>query len=234
MLLVILAIVSVGCVTEFAASKSTSYTALYKLSLWKVERPEKATQRYGAQKVDTLSGYSKYRFSFEDDLVRILWLAGSRNIAFSLENKTDHSIRIPWDEAAFVDINGRSHRVMHAGVKYSERENPQPPSIVVRHGSIEDIVFPTDLVYYREGYYGTYYSSPGGWEENPLLFDLDYHSKYSAGTYPTFPSFEAAVKNSIGRSYQVLLPLQIEDVINDYIFTFKIDDVIAKQDSSWK
>lgn len=218
----------IGCMTGLGTLKSTTYSASYNMSLFKVERPEKATQRYGAQKVDTLSGGSKYKFSFEDNLVKILWLAGSRNIAFSLENKTDHSIKIPWDEAAFVDERGRSHRVMHAGVKYNDREKPQAPSIVVRKGTLEDIVFPTDYVRWQEG---SRYTS-GRWDEDPLLLDFDYHGTYLKGTYPTFASFDSAVKSNIGKTYQVLLPLQIEDVINDYIFTFRVESVSTKIDSS--
>jgi hypothetical protein len=229
-----ISILVAGCMTPYRTTtmKSTSYSAKYDISLWKVERPEKATQRYGSQKVDSISGDSKYRFLFEDNLVRILWLATSRTIAFSLENKTDYSIKIPWDEAAYVDENGRSHRVMHSGVKYSEREKPQAPSIVVRKGTIEDIVQPTHLVYYREGYYGRYTSTPGGWEEKPLLVDYDYHGTYLTGTYSTFDAFDRAVKSNVGKTYQVLLPLQIEDVINDYIFTFRVESVTTKLDSS--
>lgn len=225
--------VLVGCMHELKTRtiKSKTYSASYDLSLNKVERPEKATQRYGSQKVDTVSNNSKYRFVFEDDLVRIFWLADSRNIAFSLENKTDHSIKLLWDEAAFVDENGRSHRVMHSGVKYNDKEKSQAPSIVVRKGSLEDIVFPTDYVSWLDG--GGYMA--GSWIEKPFFPSSDYYSgygKYSTGKYASFASFDSTVKSYVGKTYQVLLPLQIEDVINDYIFTFKVDDVTAKQDSS--
>lgn len=183
------AIVIVGCMPGLGTLKSTTYSvnfrAKYSVSLWKVERPEKATQRYGAQKVDTTVGNSKYRFAFEDDLVRILWLADSRNIAFSLENKTNHSIRIPWDEAAYVDENGRSHRVMHSGVKYNDKEKPQTPSIVVRKGSLEDIVLPTSYVSWFDG--GRFMA--GAWNEQPLLTDYEYNSysnsKYSSSVKST-------------------------------------------------
>ncbi|MCX6143310.1 MAG: hypothetical protein NTZ35_08825 [Ignavibacteriales bacterium] len=221
---IVLAISAATLVASFTGCytlRATYYSADYNISLYRVERPEKATQRYGSQKVDILSGTSKYKFSFEDDLVKILWMPGSSQIAFSLQNKTDHSIKIPWDEAAFVDENGGSHRVMHSGVKYTDRENPQAPSIVVRKGMIEDIVFPTDHVHWNER----------NWEEDPLLLDSDYHSNYSPGTYPTFKAFANAVKSNVGKTYQVLLPLQIEDVINDYIFSFKVENVQAKQDS---
>jgi len=136
--------------SESQVLKYTTYTASYNISLYQVERPVKATERYGIQNVDTILGNSKYKFSFEDDMVKILLFAGSRDVTFSLENKTEHSIKIPWDEAAFVDETGRSHRVMHSGVKYTDKEKPQAPSIVVRKGIYEDIISAADYVHWDE------------------------------------------------------------------------------------
>src|SRR5882672_5126752 len=126
--------------TQSSTPTYTTYTADYQISLTKVERPEKAGSRYGPQKVDVITTDQKYRFSFEDNMVRILWVVGKTRINFLLQNKTDYSIKIPWDEAAYVDELGRSHRVMHSGVKYTDRDRSQPPSVIVRKGSIEDLV----------------------------------------------------------------------------------------------
>jgi len=205
---------------------STVYSAQYSFSLSNVERPEKASQRYGQQKIDTLS-QKQYHFYFEDDLVRVLWSVSSNNISFYLQNKTEHSIKIPWDEAAFIDENGSSHRVMHSGVKYNDREQPQAPSIIARKSSIEDLAFPTDYVEWKEG---SEYTS-GKWDEKSFFPDFDYHSKYSSGTYPSFESFDQIAKSNVGKTLQVLLPLQIEDVVNDYIFSFKVDSVSTSQET---
>jgi hypothetical protein len=204
-------------------SPRTSFTlwiASYSFSLAKVERPEKATQRYGSQKFDTLST-GKYSFYFEDDMIRALWTVSTGNISFSIQNKTDHSIKVPWDEAAFIDEFGSSHRVMHSGIKYNDKQQPQAPSIIARRASIEDLVFPTDYVNWKEG---SRYTA-GKWEEKPFFPNLDFQSELLPGKYSTFAQFDQAVKSKSGKTVQVLLPLQIEDVINDYIFTFKVDSV---------
>ncbi|MDR3598513.1 hypothetical protein [Clostridium sp.] len=206
-----------GCIPP---SSHTIYWANYSFSLSKVERPEKATQRYGLQKIDVLSS-DKYSSYFEDDLVKVLWSVSVSNVSFSIQNKTDHSIKIPWDEASFIDANGSSHRVMHIGVKYVDRQQPQAPSIIARKASIEDLVFPTDYVTWEDGQ----------WEEQTFFPRADYHSDYSKGTYPTFDSFNFATKSNIGKSIQILLPLQIEEVVNDYIFTFKVDSVLTSQET---
>ncbi len=196
----------------------TTYKATYEFSLTKVERPVKATKRFGKQKVDILKSDSKYKYFFEDNLVKVLWVVTNTQILFRIENKTDYSIKIPWDEAAYVDKNGSSHRVMHSGVKYTNRDAPQPPSVIVRRGSLEDIVFPTDYVRWNSG---SRYTS-GSWVEDPLFLDYDFHSSYSKGNYSTFDDFNEAVTSNEGKQIQVLLPLQIQDVINDYIFTFTV------------
>lgn len=87
-------------------------------------------------------------------MVRVLLLPTTDAIHFSLTNKTSHSIKIIWDEVVYVDVNGSSYRAMYSGVKYIDRTNPQLPTIVFRNGSIEDLVLPTDNVYYLSGQYG--------------------------------------------------------------------------------
>lgn len=213
--------------TTSSTPRFTTYTAAYQISLAKVERPKTASKRYGAQKVDSIATDQKYKFAFEDDMVRILWYVGNTQISFLLQNKTDYSIKIPWDEAAYVDEFGRSHRVMHSGVKYTDRDSPMPPSVVVRKGSIEDIVYPTDYVSWSSG---SRYTA-GRWDEKPLFLCVDFHGLYLPGKYSTFDEFEKAVNANVGKQIQVLLPLQIQDVINDYIFTFNIDKATASTQS---
>jgi hypothetical protein len=207
----------------YSPTTYTTYRADYQISLIKVERPEKATIRYGVQKVDAVTTDTKYKYAFEDDMVRILWFVNSGRIAFLLQNKTDYSIKIPWDEAVYVDEMGRSHRVMHSGVKYTDRDKSQPPSVIVRRGSIEDTIHPTDYISWVSG---TRYSA-GSWSEKSLLLDMDFHGQYLKGKYSSLDDFEKAVKMNIGKQIQVLLPLQIQDVINDYIFAFNVDSVTA-------
>jgi len=203
----------------------TGYMAFYSFYLQNVERPERASRRYGPQKIMTLSNDTKYKFYFEDALARILWDVNVLNIAFALQNQTEHSMKILWDEAAYVDEYGISHRVMHAGIKYTDRGQSMPPSVVVRKGMIEDIVFPTDYVSWRTGY------TTSSWEEKSLISPyLDIHcTNFQRGDYTSFEAFDKAAKSKAGKTIQVLLPLQIKDVVNDYIFTFKIDSVSTQQ-----
>jgi hypothetical protein len=214
----------VFAVTVFAliscmpAHTPTEYhKAKYDISLTEVERPAQAKQRYGEQRIEMVEQEGINKYYFEDEMVQIAWFVGMEQVNFVLKNKTDHSIKIIWDEAAYVDMTGTSHRVMHSGVKYADRNAPQPPTVVVRKGKIDDLICPTDHVYYRKGYYSRYGSISGGWETNPLL------PSFQAGGDEI--SFRNNANACVGKKIQVLLPLKIEEVVNDYIFSFQINDV---------
>lgn len=191
------------------------YYGTYDISMSEVERPAKAKERYGEQKITSTTEEGNLKYYFEDDLVKIAWLATSSSLSFMMENKTDHSIKIIWDEAAFVDNKGISQRIMHSGVKYTDRNASQPPTIIVRKGRIEDIIVPTNNVYFDEGYYSKYYTRKAEWKEKPFFESLQY------GGDPKV--FENEMRNNVGKTFQVLLPLEIENVVNDYIFKFKVD-----------
>jgi hypothetical protein len=184
----------------------------YDIALDEVERPAEAKERYGEQKISKMEE-GEYNYLFEDEMIKILWIITEEKIGFLLENKTDHSLRIIWDEATYVDPNGMSHRVIHSGIKYADRDKTMPPSVVVRKGKLLDIIHPSDYVHYVRGY-GL---STGGWQEDPLL-----PNKKSGGT-PQELLNES--KEFVGKTIQILLPIQIEEVTNDYIFSFKVNDV---------
>ena len=192
-----------------------THRAYYDIALEQVERPADASVRYGKQMVTKSEGDTT-KYYFEDEMVRIVWLPSPKVITFLLTNKTDHSIKIIWDEAAYVDTEGITHRVMHSGVKYIDRNNSQPPTVVVRGGTISDLILPTDYVYWASGQYG------GWWEESPLF-------PYKSGNPD---QLAAEAQQYVGKTIQILLPLQIEDVVNEYLFTFRVRDVQIRPISS--
>ena len=185
---------------------------MYDISLDEVKRPADAKKRYGEYEIiDT--DREGFKYVFEDKMIRIFWLPTSFYFGFLLENKTDHSIRLIWDEAAYVDEDGGSHRIMHSGVRYIERDSPKPPSVIVVNGKLSETIFPTDYISYDGGRYGS------GWTKETLL-----PTSQSAST-GSGQKFLEDSQVFVGKTIQVLLPIQIEDVTNDYVFTFKIEDV---------
>ena len=186
-----------------------NYIASYSVGLSSVESPADAKQQFGETKVVTFNegGVSKYRY--EDDYINIVWYVGLKQFNFTLNNKSGHSLKINWDDISFVDTKGQVGRVMHSGVKYTERNNSQPATTVPKGASITDILLPTDNVYYVSGQYG-------GWRENYLL----------PCVYKTPEEFNAGASSLIGKTMTIMMPIMIENVQNDYTFTFNIDKLL--------
>lgn len=186
-----------------------NYIASYSVGLSSVESPADAKQQFGETKVVTFNeeGVSKYRY--EDDYINIVWYVGLKQFNFTLNNKSGHSLKINWDDISFVDTKGQVGRVMHSGVKYTERNNSQPATTVPKGASITDILLPTDNVYYVSGQYG-------GWRENYLL----------PCVYKTPEEFNARASSLVGKTMTIMMPIIIENVQNDYTFTFNIDKLL--------
>lgn len=198
----IIAIVATSCMT---------HQGIYNVGLQEVERPENVKERYGESKIINFEDEGKTKYSYEDDMIEIVWLPLSTQFGFTLKNKTDHSIKIIWDEAVYVNHNGSSGRVMHSGVKYIDRSNPQPPTVVVKNANIDDMILPTDNIYYVSGKYG-------GWRTKPLFPNRASNQE----------ELTKLTQEYIGKEVKVLLPLEIQETINEYIFTFKVEDFISK------
>jgi hypothetical protein len=184
----------------------------YIMRLSSVQRPLSARDRYGPEHLAVISDSGKTKFTFDDSLVQVTVAPTDEGFAFRLDNKTDHSIRLVWDDAAIVPPTGESQRILHAGVKYVDRNDSQPPSVIVAHGYIDDVAVPTANVSLATG-------RGGGWTTSPFLPRPRFTSKTRVAALSSLKSIYQ------GREIKLLLPLQIEGYTNDYLFTFTIIDV---------
>jgi len=169
------------------------------------------------ERIDPVQEEGVPKYVFEDEVVWIAWLFSPMSIAFSMRNKTDHSIRIVWNDAAFVDDTGESRRIIHSGVKYADRNGLQPPTVIVRRGSVTDFLLPSDNAFWVGGISSRGIATPGGWEHLPML-----PVEQTGGQSETL---KESAEKYVGKTFQVLLPLQIQDVVNDYIFIFRVNSV---------
>lgn len=183
----------------------------YSVGLSNVEAPADAKTQYGETKIIKLDVEGKTNYKYEDDYIDIMWIVTSTQFNFVLKNKSNYSIKIPWDDVAYIGPSGQTGRVMHSGVKYIDRNNSQPASVIPKGASLTDIVMPTDNVYYASGQYG-------GWREGKLF---------------NFPIDKKNVEESkqlfIGKTVRLLFPVIIQDVKNEYVFEFKVEDIIQKK-----
>ena len=194
------------------SSCGTTYQAKYAVGLNSVESPADAKQQFGETKVVNFTEGELTKYRYEDDYIDIVWYVGAKQFNFVLKNKSNHTIKINWDDISYVDIKGNTGRVMHAGVKYIDRNSSQPATSVPKGASLSDILLPVDNVYYVNGQYG-------GWREK-LLIPAYYQSKEAmAQEAPTY----------VGKQMRILMPISIENVQNDYTFVFNIDELLSSK-----
>ena len=161
----------------------------YKASLVQVEKPSDESNRYSKSEI-VKDSLNKYHYA--DNNINIAIEVGKESINFIMKNVSQHSLKIIWNDAVYVDSHGNTSKVMHKGVKYIDRDNDQPASTIIRGAKIEETVIPTSKVY-RDDILG--------WTQYPLFL------------------FEN--KNNI-EPVRLMLPIQIKDVVNEYIFVFDV------------
>ncbi len=170
---------------------SAALSGSYHSTLSKVEKPADESVRYGETTVIEDKDVTKY--SYIDNIIDILIFGTHNKFSFTLKNVSDNSIKVVWNEAVFVDMSGSTSKVMHSGIKYSQREGDQPASVIIRGAKLDDIAAPTANVRYSE-----------------ILKEWVTDSMYP---------------KTAGLSGQVslMLPIQIKETINEYIFVFDIE-----------
>ena len=200
--------------------------ATYDISLISVEKST-GDKKIGEQRIETVVEEGITKFSFEDETVRIKWLPSPYDIVFVLNNNADGQVRIVWNEARFTDEKGASHRLIHSGIGYEDRNNSQPPTIVAARGALDDFVHPADYFEREEGSGGSSYKQQSYWKRSPFL---------PAQIKGTAAELRAKAEPFVGKTFQVLFVLQIDDVQNEYFCTFKINkvDVTVKQEQPEK
>lgn len=174
----------------------------YISTLSKVEKPSNSAIKYGKTTVVTDEKNKNInKFSYKDNYIDIIIYGTSEQFYFTLTNVSAFTEKLVWDEAAFVDYNGKTSRVMHSGIRYSERDASMPESTIIKGASLEDIACPTSNVYYSDSF--------KDWETRSM--------------YPSRPSKET-------KQVKLMLPIKIKDVVNEYTFIFDINYVYNHPD----
>ena len=162
--------------------------------LSKVEKPANSAVRYGKKTTisDNTDGITRY--SYVDNIIDILIFATDKQFSFILKNMSDNTIKVVWDEAVFVDVDGSTSKVFHYGVKYADRENRQPVSTIIKGANLDDVATPTNRVEFYKDWY----------------------------TKSLFINSKKDVKD---QKIKLMLPIQVKDVVNEYIFEFSVNYV---------
>jgi hypothetical protein len=136
-------------------------------------------------------------------MITTVWSYTNKSrLNFKIKNNSKSTIRIIWNDAAYVNANGSTDRIMHLGVKYTDRNESQPPTSIPSGAYIEDVIIPTSVVSY-EPYFG--------WTEGNL-FGVSKHKRVAKGQ----------LENTYGKKVKVLLPIEKDGIITDYEFSFTV------------
>lgn len=200
------------------------------LGLKEVARPAKVKEAFGEYKLSNpidslinkeLTPEQKKLFitnKYVDKMIDAELIVLNEQILIIVKNVTTRSIKLIWDEASFVDLEGHSSRIIHGGTKLIEKEKAQVPSIIAPNAKINDVVTPADNIFWDVPYDG------GGKWKYKTLIKVENKDKEK--------QLEQLKEIYIGKTVQLILPLKIEDVTNEYIFTFVIEDIIGKTSDS--
>lgn len=162
-----------------------------------MESPVDAKTQFGETKVINFddNGISKYRY--EDDYIDIVWFVDSDRFNFDLKNKTNHTLRINWDDISYVNYSGQVKRVIHSGIKYIEKNSIQPATNIPKGANVVDILVPID----------------GRIIPNVYRTPEEFNAENGAASY-------------VGKILKIMMPIIIQNVQNDYTFTFKIEELL--------
>lgn len=142
--------------------------------------------------------YSKLS-DFSDNNIYAKFMISQREISFDLENKTQNIIKIDWNNVSYIDFEKQAHRIVHSGIKYIDLEKTQTPLSIPPGSRISDGIVSSDHVTR---------SSTNRWEHLPL-----------------FPSNHQEAKQLKGKEISVFMPLEINGIVKNYNFVFRIEDV---------
>jgi hypothetical protein len=189
----------------------SGYRASYDIGLVKAVRPGEAEAQFGTHDIKKVQEDGPDQSFFEDGLVKIVWIPTAEEIAFELTNQTSQSITIRWEDAKFIDDSGSSHRIIRSTVDYAKADEPQEATVVEGDGSLQEAIFPADNLFY----------SDLRWQRKPIFQTFAMSRKAE--------HFEEDVQENIGKSFDISLPLEVGGKVHEYIFSFKVANVIVQK-----
>lgn len=134
----------------------------------------------------------------------------TKQVEFTLENLSNKIIQIDWDTVSIVDLSGTAFRVIHKGIRISERDTTQPTTTIPPYSKITDLLVPVKNAYYKET--PSWMSSEvrdalarsHGWQFKPLLDQSGQRLADKSG------------------ELQIHIPMKMGDKEKAYTFKFKV------------
>jgi len=179
-----------------ANPRPTIYYTINLKDITSVGNQSDSYKKYDSESVISLEDRGVNGFGFKDDKVKFVWAKNiSGGIEFVVVNQTQRSIKLLWDEIVFRDTTGSSNRMIHKATVLTKKDDPQIPSMIASNSFLYDILLPVDKVSYN--------IFLKEWESSPMLGDDRF---------------------IVNKSFQIVMPLEIEDIKTEYTFNFVVID----------
>ena len=136
--------------------------------------------------------------TYSDGAIHIVFRPTRQQIGFTAVNQGSAPMKIDWNSAAFVDTAGQSHRI----VDNVDPAHTMAPTILLPGARVTKTVYPSSPVSHASG--------RDGRETERSIF-------------PNAPAARALR----GKSFSLLLPIEVAGKVQNYQFGFVIIDVVA-------
>ncbi|KMY67206.1 hypothetical protein AAU61_09975 [Desulfocarbo indianensis] len=138
--------------------------------------------------------------SYKDNFISISFKPNYKQLAFQLRNESSKPIRVLWNEASFVDVESKAHKIIHKGIKLINKEKEMTSTTIPPEAILDDLVAPIDLTELVDN----------KWKTRDIL------PRQKIGELK-------------GKCFSFFLPLTIGDMKKEYLFKFEIDAIPVRQ-----
>lgn len=146
--------------------------------------------------------------TFTDSIIDIKFQVNQNNIGFTLKNKSQASIKLLWDDAAFV-LFGKASPVYNKSTKVIHSALSKPNTTIPSEAFISDIFAPLDE---SIGFFDTY-------NRNTSIFPF-----FTVGKYDSKLDY---IKKLKGTDFTVFMPIAHKNEILEYYFVFNVVSIMT-------
>jgi hypothetical protein len=166
-----------------------------------------AKVEYSIVRIKYLIKYDVHAEPMVNDSFTITSTFSQRGLALEFRNTSSDVIEIAWDQSVYIHYDGTSSRLIRSNVRLSEKDRPQPNTVIPPGAKLQETVFPVDRV--RQ-------SSDGGLYQEALLPEATESRTRAA---------ELGINALVGREVKVFLRLIVNDQKQNVTIPFKVVSV---------
>lgn len=155
----------------------------------------------------------------------------TKGINVMIANNTPYSIKVNYNDITYSNTNNEICRMMSKDLSYDEKNIYHQPIIILKDSYIHDEFIPinnfiginkitTNILGCRTTTFSKIFT-------NILPTDLDNSSQCLEKRRKN--ALDNSKKNYIGSKIKMYIPIEIDGITNEYLFTFKVKNVILQK-----